>query len=68
MKCKTLLMILSSTILVGCGSCERARTHYTGELTYKCSKNGFEYVQSDSGLALHLANNHTAARYNPEED
>lgn len=33
-------------------SLDRTMTRWTGSLTYKCSKNGVEYVQSDSGLAL----------------
>ena len=36
----------------GCGKFERLVTHYTGSLTYKCSKHGVEYVQSDSGMAV----------------
>lgn len=36
----------------GCGYLSRLYTHYTGSLTYKCSKAGVEYVQADSGLAL----------------
>jgi uncharacterized protein YceK len=39
-------------ILSGCGRLERTWTAYTGELTYKCSRNGVEYVQSDSGMAV----------------
>ena len=27
---------------------------WTGDLTYKCSHQGVEYVQSDSGLAVSL--------------
>lgn len=38
--------------LVGCGRCQRAYTNFTGSLSYKCSRNGVEYVQSDSGLAI----------------
>jgi len=37
--------------LTGCGGISRACTHWTGELTYKCNKEGVEYVQSDSGIA-----------------
>lgn len=39
------------TGLTGCGAVERASTSWTGKLTYKCSKVGTMYVQSDSGLA-----------------
>ena len=48
--------------LVGCGKWERAITHFTGDLTYKCSKNGIEYVQSDSGIALHVDTNGAPVR------
>lgn len=41
-------------LLVGCGGLQRSCTHLTGDLTYKCSQSGVEYVQSDSGLAIHL--------------
>lgn len=44
-----LIMLLS-----GCGKVQRVFTHWTGDLTYKCSKSGVEYVQSDSGIALHV--------------
>ena len=36
----------------GCGAVERAVTGITGSLTYKCSKHGVEYIQSDSGIAV----------------
>lgn len=41
-------------LLTGCGAMSRSCTGITGSLTYKCSKNGVEYVQSDSGLAISL--------------
>lgn len=47
-------LLFASLLLVGCGSFQRACTTYTGELSYKCSKSGVEYTQSDSGLALHV--------------
>lgn len=43
--------------LSGCGAIERATTKFTGNLTYKCSKHGVEYVQSDSGLAVSVGTN-----------
>ncbi|MBX4188319.1 MAG: hypothetical protein KW793_04275 [Candidatus Doudnabacteria bacterium] len=46
--------ILLATCLSGCGYVNRLYTHYTGDLTYKCSKSGVEYVQADSGLSLHV--------------
>lgn len=46
-------IIFVALLLTGCGVVERAITSYTGGLTYKCSKSGVEYVQSDSGLAPH---------------
>jgi len=45
-------LIFALLLLTGCGWLERLTTHYTGSLTYKCSKHGIEYVQSDSGLAV----------------
>ena len=36
----------------GCGAVERVVTGITGSLTYKCSKHGVEYIQSDSGIAV----------------
>lgn len=44
--------ILLSLLLVSCGKIERLSTSILGNLTYKCSKHGVEYVQSDSGLAV----------------
>jgi hypothetical protein len=49
---KTILCILSLIVLSGCGQADRVFTNWTGSLTYKCSKNGVEYVQSDSGMAV----------------
>lgn len=51
---KVLFLIFSVTGLASCGKLDRAITAYTGEFTYKCSKSGVEYVQSDSGIAAHL--------------
>jgi hypothetical protein len=47
-------LILATFLLSGCGRCQRAYTHYTGDFTYKCARSGVEYVQSDSGIALHV--------------
>jgi hypothetical protein len=41
-------------LVSGCGAMKRQYTRWTGELSYKCSKSGVEYVQSDSGLAVHV--------------
>lgn len=38
--------------LVSCGKVQREYTSMTGALTYKCSKHGVEYVQSNSGIAV----------------
>jgi hypothetical protein len=46
--------ILDLFLLTGCGQCRRTFTNITGELTYRCSESGVEYIQSDSGLALHV--------------
>jgi len=51
---KVLLLIGLFSFLTGCGRCQRTITHWTGDLTYKCSKGGAEYVQSDSGIAVHV--------------
>ena len=40
--------------LTVCGQCQRVYTNWTGDLTYKYSKAGVEYVQSDSGITLHV--------------
>ena len=46
--------ILIGLLLTGCGTIDRAVTGFTGGFTYKCSKAGVEYVQSDSGIAVHV--------------
>lgn len=51
---KYITLTILSLLLTGCGKFSRIYTHYTGEFTYKCSKSGTEYVQSDSGLAIHI--------------
>ena len=50
-------VLLVCVLLTGCGSISRSCTSLTGGLTYKCSKYGVEYVQSDSGLAVSLDRN-----------
>ena len=50
-------LILLAFLFTGCGKIDRIITHWTGGVTYKCSKAGVEYVQSDSGLAVHLDRN-----------
>lgn len=49
---KVFVLSLITLVLSGCGRFDRWLTGWTGGLTYKCSKNGVEYVQSDSGLAI----------------
>lgn len=49
-----LKIVLLGLFVCGCGEFKRLYTGVTGGLTYKCSKSGVEYVQSDSGLALHV--------------
>lgn len=51
---KLVLVVGMSFWLTGCGGCARTFTKWTGELTYKCSKSGVEYVQADSGIAVHV--------------
>lgn len=53
---KKILLTLGmlSFLVTGCGAFERMTTGITGQLSYKCSKSGVEYVQSDSGLAVLL--------------
>lgn len=46
---KYLLLLL---VLTGCGKISRIFTGITGEFTYRCSKEGVEYIQSDSGIAV----------------
>ncbi len=50
MKLFALLLIMLFT--TSCGYIGRVTTHWTGSFTYKCSKHGVEYVQSDSGTAV----------------
>jgi len=47
-------ILVVAFLLSGCGRCQRTYTHFTGDFTYKCSRSGVEYVQSDSGIALHV--------------
>lgn len=47
-------LIVLCILLTGCGAFQRSCTRFTGELTYKCSRSGVEYVQSDSGISPHL--------------
>lgn len=51
---KLILLITLTALTTSCGAIDRLFTRYTGSLTYKCSKSGVEYVQSDSGIALHV--------------
>lgn len=51
---KYLLLLL---VLTGCGKISRIFTEITGEFTYKCSKEGVEYIQSDSGIAVSYGKN-----------
>lgn len=51
------LILLLPFFVSSCGACSRAFTSFTGGLTYKCSDSGVEYIQSDSGLALHVDEN-----------
>ncbi len=46
--------ILAFIMLSGCGGVSRIYTNFVGKFTYKCSKSGVEYVQSDSGIAVHV--------------
>ena len=54
---KFLFFIILLLLLTGCGKCQRYITHWTGDLMYKCSRSGVEYVQSDSGIAIHVDRN-----------
>lgn len=56
---RVIFIFVGFFLLTGCGQCQRVYTAYTGGLTYKCSKRGIEYVQSDSGLAVSLDRNGT---------
>lgn len=62
---KIISLLLLAVISVGCGAFDRLKTRYTGELTYKCSRIGVEYVQSDSGLAVSLDQNGNPVKCNP---
>lgn len=44
-------------LLTGCGLSAKACSLLTGDLTYTCSKSNVEYVQNDSGIALHVDGN-----------
>lgn len=48
------LFLICLSALTGCGGIDRIYTEVTGDLTYKCSEHGVEYIQSDSGLAVSL--------------
>lgn len=48
------ILIFVAVAFCGCGAMERGYTSMTGGFTYKCSKSGVEYVQSDSGIAVHV--------------
>lgn len=48
------IFIISVFLLSGCGALSRNYTELTGEFTYKCARSGVEYVQSDSGIAVHV--------------
>lgn len=52
-------------LVIGCGKLDRAITSWTGDFTYKCSKHGVEYVQSDSGIAVSLNQNGETVRCQP---
>lgn len=51
---KHMILLYVCLSLTACGKIERLYTHWTGDLSYKCSRQGVEYVQSDSGLAVSL--------------
>lgn len=51
---KIVLLTLVLFTAIGCGKISRIFTSWTGEFTYKCSKAGTEYVQSDSGMTILL--------------
>ena len=53
---KLILLTTIALTLSSCGAFQRFTTNLTGGLTYKCSKHGTEYVQSDSGLAVSRKN------------
>lgn len=49
---KLILSVVVMGSLTSCGKMQREYTGLTGQLSYKCSKHGVEYVQSNSGIAL----------------
>ena len=51
---RILTLVFMTLSLSSCGAFDRMWTNISGNLTYKCSKSGVEYVQADSGLAVHL--------------
>jgi len=51
---RAILLLASVFLLSGCGYFQRLYTHYTGDITTKCAPSGVEYLQSDSGLAVHV--------------
>lgn len=51
---RSILLVVTVLSLASCGGIDRVVTNITGGLTYKCSKSGVEYVQSDSGIAIHV--------------
>lgn len=59
------IAIVSILFLTGCGAISRSITSFTGGLTYKCSKYGVEYVQSDSGLAVAINQDRSVVKCNP---
>ena len=46
--------IILAVMLCGCGNFQRWESGMTGGLSYRCSRSGVEYVQSESGLATHV--------------
>ena len=54
---KEIFIFCALVALFSCGRFDRCTTHFTGNLTYKCSKSGVEYAQADSGIALHVERN-----------
>lgn len=52
---KRLIMILTlSFMFIGCGAIQRDISGLTGNLQYKCSKHGVEYVQTENELFVSL--------------
>ena len=54
MKNLMIIGLVAMLLISGCGWFSRVTTGWTGGLTYKCSKSGVEYIQSDSGVAVHV--------------